>query len=208
MTETPDKTHTIRAEGSRRALKFMVDHGIRAALAAAGITALLVNIMERKQEARNPFYRVVELTDETEDPEVWGKNFPLQYDGYRRTVDQVRTRFGGSEAVPRTPTEADPRSVVAQSRLEEDPRLKTMWAGYAFSKDFREERGHAYMLDDQTFTERQQVVKQPGTCMHCHASVYVPYKNWRRRPHQRLREDEPDALLRGAKAGQPSGRLH
>ena len=59
--------------------------------------------------------------------------------------------------MPRTPTQADPRSVVAQSRLEEDPRLKTMWAGYAFAKDFREERGHAYMLDDQTFTERQQV---------------------------------------------------
>ena len=51
-----------------------------------------------------------------------------------------------------------------------------MWAGYAFAKDFREERGHAYMLDDQTFTERQQVAQQPGTCIHCHASVYVPYK--------------------------------
>jgi nitrite reductase (cytochrome c-552) len=51
-----------------------------------------------------------------------------------------------------------------------------MWAGYAFSKDFREERGHAYMLDDQTFTERQQVVKQPGTCMQCHASIYIPYR--------------------------------
>ncbi|MGH9603895.1 MAG: ammonia-forming cytochrome c nitrite reductase subunit c552, partial [Terriglobales bacterium] len=147
-----------------------------AAIAAAVTTGLLVNIFERKQEARNPFYRVVELTDETEDPALWGKNFPLQYDGYKRTVDQVRTRFGGSEAVPRTPTQADPRSVVAQSRLEEDPRLKTMWAGYAFARDFREERGHAYMLDDQTFTGRQQVVKQPGTCMHCHASVYVPYR--------------------------------
>ena len=31
------------------------------------------------------------------------------------------------------------------------------------------------MLDDQTFTERQRVTKQPGTCLHCHASVYVPY---------------------------------
>jgi nitrite reductase (cytochrome c-552) len=88
----------------------------------------------------------------------------------------VRTRFGGSEAVPRTPSKVDPRSVVAQSRLEEDPRLETMWAGYAFSKDFREERGHAYMLDDQTFTERQQVAAQPGTCMHCHASVYPVYR--------------------------------
>ena len=152
---------------------------IVAALAAAAalvVAALLVNIFQRQQEARNPFYRVVELNDETDDPDVWGKNFPLQYDGYKRTVDQVRTRYGGSEAVPRTPTSADPRSIVAQSRLEEDPRLKTMWAGYPFSRDFREERGHAYMLEDQTFTERQQAASQPGACMHCHASVYVPYR--------------------------------
>ena len=176
MTDSSNNTATDKSRGKGRALKLIVITAFIAALAAAGITALLVNIMERKQEARNPFYRVVELTDDTEDPEAWGKNFPLQYDGYRRTVDQVRTRFGGSEAVQRTPTEVDPRSVVAQSRLEEDPRLKTMWAGYAFATDFREERGHSYMLDDQTFTERQQVIKQPGTCMHCHASVYVPYK--------------------------------
>lgn len=148
---------------------------IGAALAAVGGTALLVNIMERKQEAKNPFYRVVEITDETIDPEVWGKDFPFQYDGYKRTVDMQRTRFGGSEAFPRTPSEADPRSIVARSKLEQDPRLKTMWAGYAFSKDYRELRGHAYMLEDQTYTERQQV-SQPGTCLHCHASVYVPYK--------------------------------
>lgn len=145
------------------------------ALSIIGL-ALLTNIFERKQEARSPFFSVVELTDDTTDPEIWGKNFPLQYDSYKRTVDQVRTRFGGSEAVHQTPKQADPRSIVAQSRLEEDPRLKTMWDGYAFAVDFREERGHAYMLDDQTFTERQQVTKQPGTCINCHASAYAAYK--------------------------------
>ena len=147
-----------------------------AAFAAVGVTALLVNIMEHKQEARNPFFRVVELDDDTEDPAVWGKNFPIQYDTYKRTVDMVRTKFGGSEALPRTPTEKDPRTQVTTSKIEEDPRLKRMWLGYAFAVDFREERGHAYMLDDQTFTERQQVVKQPGTCMNCHASTYVAMK--------------------------------
>src|SRR5512134_3886940 len=101
------------------------------AAVTVGVLALLVNIMERKQEARNPFFRVVELTDDTEDPAVWGKNFPSQYDSYQRTVDQKRTRYGGSEALPRTPSEADPRSIVAQSRLEADPRLRIMWAGYA-----------------------------------------------------------------------------
>ena len=161
--------------GRSRSLRFI---GLVAFIVLATVfgLALLVNIFQRKQEARNPFFRVVELNDDTVDPAVWGKNFPLQYDDYLKTTDQVRTRYGGSEAEPRTPTQADPRSVVAQSRLEEDPRLKTMWAGYAFAKDFREERGHAYMLDDQTFTERQQVAKQPGTCINCHASVYTAYK--------------------------------
>lgn len=145
------------------------------AVAILGL-ALLTNIMERKEEGRNPFYRVVELNDDISDPAVWGKNFPQQYDSYLRTVDQVRTRYGGSEALPRAPSEADPRSFVAQSRIEEDPRLITMWDGYAFAVDFREERGHAYMLEDQTFTERQAVTKQPGTCINCHASAYNAYK--------------------------------
>ncbi len=149
---------------------------IAGGLATIAATFLLINIFERKQEAKNPFFRVVELTDEIEDPAIWGKNFPLQFDAYLRTVDQVRTRFGGSEALPQTPTDADPRAKVAQSRLEEDPRLKTFWAGYAFSVDFRKKRGHAYMLEDQTFTQRVQEFKQPGTCLHCHASVYLPYK--------------------------------
>ncbi len=175
-----DKTKDSAAEnkGARRSKSLVFLGGIvaLAAVVTFGLVGLLVSIFEHKQEARNPFFRVVELTDETEDPAVWGKNFPLQYDDYLRTVDMQRTRFGGSEALPRTPTEADPRSVVAQSKLEDDPRLKTMWAGYAFSVDFREERGHAYMLEDQTYTARQQAAPQPGTCLHCHASVYVPYR--------------------------------
>ncbi len=144
-------------------------------IGAVGGAALLANIMERRQEARNPFYRVVALEDTTTDPATWGKNFPQQYDAYLRTVDQQRTRYGGSEALPHPPTAADPRSVLAQSRLEEDPRLKEFWSGYAFSHDFREERGHAYMLADQQFTKRQQFSAQPGTCLNCHASMYSTY---------------------------------
>ncbi len=146
-----------------------------AAVAVLALAALLTNVFERRQEARNPFVRVVELTDTTEDAAVWGQNFPTQYDDYQRTTDQVRTRYGGSEGVPVTPTDVDPRSVVAQSRLEEDPRLKEMWSGYAFAADFREERGHAYMLIDQQLTGRQRVVKQPGACLNCHGSMVVPW---------------------------------
>ncbi len=142
-------------------------------LAAIAAGALLRDITRKQDEARNPFYRVVALTDTTTDAAEWGKNFPLQYDGYLRTADMQRTRYGGSEAMPHVPTTLDPRDTVSQSRLKEDPRLVQMWAGYAFAKDFREERGHAYMLTDQMYTERQQVAKQPGTCINCHASTYA-----------------------------------
>jgi nitrite reductase (cytochrome c-552) len=145
-----------------------------AALAAIAIAALLVNIFEHRQEAKNPFYRVVELNDTIDDPATWGKDFPMQYDLYLRTVDQERTRYGGSEALPHSPTGADPRTIVSRSKLDDDERLKEMWAGYAFSLDYREKRGHAYMLEDQTFTGRQQA-KPPGTCLNCHASMVVTY---------------------------------
>ncbi|HET8623467.1 MAG TPA: ammonia-forming cytochrome c nitrite reductase subunit c552 [Gemmatimonadales bacterium] len=175
MTEPPDSSSDVRP-AARRTARWIVIAAVSSALAALALGALLTNIFERKQEARNPFYRVVELTDSTIDPAIWGKNFPQQYDDYRKTVDMVHTRYGGSEGTPRNPTAIDPRRVVAQSRLEEDPRLMRMWAGYAFARDFREERGHAYMLDDQVFTGRQQAAPQPGACLHCHASMYVAYK--------------------------------
>ena len=147
---------------------------ILAAISTLAVTALLINIFERKQEARNPFYRVVELNDTIDDPAIWGKDFPLQYDLYLRTVDMQRTKYGGSEAMPHSPTQADPRSVVARSKLEQDPRLKIIWAGYAFSADYRERRGHAYMLDDQTFTERQKF-NPPAMCINCHASLVTTF---------------------------------
>ena len=158
----------------RRSRRLFATVIVLAAVASIAVTALLINIFERKQEAKNPFYRVVELNDTIDDPATWAKNFPMQYDLYTRTVDMQRTKYGGSEAMPHSPTEADPRSVVARSKLQEDPRLKTIWAGYAFSADYRERRGHAYMLEDQTFTERQKF-NPPAMCINCHASLVTTF---------------------------------
>lgn len=166
----------VKSKSSKMTFGFLVLLIIITATAVFTVTTLLISIFQHKQEQLNPFFRVVELKDDTIDPEVWGKNFPQQYDMYKQTVDMERTRYGGSEAMPRIPTKEDPRKSVSSSRLDTDPRLKTIWAGYPFAIDFREERGHAYMLDDQTFTERQRVVKQPGACLNCHASMYVAYK--------------------------------
>lgn len=166
----------VESRAPRFRTRTLMAVAIVTAAIAVLVTALLVNIFERKSEARQPFFRVVEITDDTTDPAVWGRNFPMHYDDYRKTVDMTRTRYGGSEAIPREATAGDPRKATSQSRLDEDPRLRTMWAGYPFAVDFREERGHAYMLEDQLFTERQQVARQPGACANCHASMYVAYK--------------------------------
>ncbi|HSN53442.1 MAG TPA: ammonia-forming cytochrome c nitrite reductase subunit c552, partial [Candidatus Sulfomarinibacteraceae bacterium] len=103
------------------------------------VTFVLVTMFERKQEARTPFVRAVEVGEVSTDPAPWGANWPHQYDGWRSTAGDKF--YGGSSALP-------------QSKLETYPWLKRLYANYAFSIDYREARGHAYMLYDQGVTER------------------------------------------------------
>src|SRR5579862_1897283 len=93
-----------KPSGNRRWLLITL---VVSAVAVFAVTALLINIFERKQEAKNPYYRVVELNDTIADPATWGKDFPMQYDLYQRTIDMQRTKYGGSEALPHSPTQAD-----------------------------------------------------------------------------------------------------
>lgn len=133
--------------------------------ASALITALLINISERKAEAKNQFVRLVDVTADDTDPEKWGINWPKQYESYKLTALATRTRFGGhggSEALP-------------EEKIERDPWLKRIFKGYAFSIDYRDRRGHAYMLKDQEMTKRLSK-PQTGSCLHCHASVMPLYR--------------------------------
>ena len=136
-----------------------------AGLLAALVLALNANIAARKQEAKQTSFQVVALDEKTVDPAIWGKNYPRQYDAYLRTEENYGTRFGGagSEAVP-------------ISKLKADPRLLSLFDGYAFSIDYNQRRGHAHMLDDQRVTKRVTERKQPGSCLHCHASNTVAYR--------------------------------
>jgi nitrite reductase (cytochrome c-552) len=131
---------------------------------AAGTVAVLLlmqNIFTRQREAEQVVFKLVDLNENTIDPALWGKNFPRQYDGYVRTVDIERTKHGGSEAF---------------QKLNVDPVWRIIFDGYPFSVDYREERGHAYMLTDQEETERVKLFKQYGNCLHCHASVIPAYR--------------------------------
>ncbi len=135
------------------------------ALAAAGVTALLMNVSERKAERRMGYARTVSLTEDDTDPAKWATDFPIQYDLYKKTALRTATRFGGhagSEALP-------------EEKIERDPWLERMFRGYAFSIDYRDRRGHAYMLHDQENTKRL-TKPQSGSCLHCHASVMPLYR--------------------------------
>ena len=135
------------------------------AIVTALLVALLMNINQRKDEAKSPNFKLVDLTEDDTDPAKWGINFPKQYDGYQRTAIATRTRFGGhggSEAMP-------------DEKIERDPWLKRMFLGYAFAIDYRDRRGHAYMLSDQEDTLRQ-TKPQSGSCLHCHASIMPLYR--------------------------------
>lgn len=144
--------------------KYLLAMGVTVVFTAL-VTGLLVSIFERKAEGRNPFPRKIEVTENDTDPKKWGVNWPRQYDSYLKTAISTRTRFGGhggSEALP-------------AQKIERDPWLKKMFLGYAFSIDYRDRRGHAYMLSDQEETLRQ-TKPQSGSCLHCHASVMPLYR--------------------------------
>jgi len=154
---------------SKRGLLIALVAGVFA-LVAVGVAALLVNIAERKEQAKHAFVKLVEVTENDVDPAKWGTNWPREYDGYKRTAEPTSTKYGGgrgaSEGQP-TPEKAD-----------RDPWLKRIFAGYLFAVDYRDRRGHAFMLFDQEQTKRNVPAegKQSGNCLHCHASIMPLYK--------------------------------
>ena len=140
------------------------------AVAAVGAAALLVNIAERKEQAKHAFVKLVDVTENDVDAAKWGKNWPREYDGYQRTAEPTSTKYGGAAGA----SESQP----APEKAERDPWLKRVFAGYLFAVDYRDRRGHAFMLFDQEVTKRNVPAenKQSGNCLHCHGSIMPLYR--------------------------------
>src|SRR5512140_1119743 len=139
-------------------------------VATGAVTALLVNIFERKQEAKEPFLKLVQVTEDDVDPQKWGVNWPREYDGYLRTSEPTRTKYGGGLA--------GPEGTLPPEKADRDPWLRRIFAGYLFAVDYRDRRGHAFMLQDQEVTKRNVPAenKQSGNCLHCHGSIMPLYR--------------------------------
>ena len=127
-------TRSSRAPPSRdrrrRSAALLVGIVVLCALLVFVVAGLLTSIFERKQEARNPYVRLVEVSEETTDPAPWGVNWPREYDDYRRTAEPTKTRFGGSESLARGEgrcvpvAHPDVRRVRVRARLSGSTRAR------------------------------------------------------------------------------------
>lgn len=160
---TPPDPNNDPAHGARVRLRpaMLVGLLLATAVGTLVVALVLVTMFEHKMDARTPFVRVVELDETSVDPAPWGLNWPHHFDQYLATAGD--RFYGGSSA-------------LSESKLTIYPWLGRLYAGYAFSIDYREARGHAYMLYDQVVTERVHQRPQAGACLHCHGSVNVLYR--------------------------------
>jgi nitrite reductase (cytochrome c-552) len=119
---------------------------------------LASSIVERRSEAQLYFQMVSPIPEWAPDNKVWGANFPRQYETYKKTLNaDFRSKYGGSEMI---------------DYLEKYPELVVMWAGYPFSRDYNQGRGHYYSVADIQNTLRT-TGPMPATCWTC-KSTDVP----------------------------------
>jgi len=120
---------------------------------------LASSVIERRAEA--VFAYTPQVKHEPTEPrnEVWGKNFPREYQSYMKTKDTLfASKYNGSAMIV---------------MLEVDPRLVVLWAGYGFSKDYNQGRGHMHAVEDIQKTLRTgapvdgKKSPMPNTCWTC-----------------------------------------
>lgn len=119
---------------------------------------LASSIVERRSEAQLYFQMINPIPDWEPDNAVWGENFPRQYESYMQTADTTfESKYAGAAMI---------------DYLEKYPEMVVMWAGYAFSKDYNQGRGHYYAVKDIHNTLRT-TGPMAATCWTC-KSTDVP----------------------------------
>ncbi len=120
---------------------------------------LASSISERRAEAKFAYSPKVKIKDFEPRNEVWGENYPTEYNSYMSTKDSTfQSKYNGGKAI---------------DMLEIDPRLVVLWAGYGFSKDYNQGRGHYYAIEDLRNTLRtggptsDKDGPMPSTCWTC-----------------------------------------
>ncbi len=128
---------------------------------AATLVGVLTFVKNQPPQQR-AFEPLVKIKPMEPDSALWGENFPNQWSTYQKTAtNNIDTTYGGSSQF---------------SWLERDPRQKILFAGYPFSKDYNDDRGHMNALSDVRKTKRlvlshdDETKTTHATCYSCKSS--------------------------------------
>ncbi len=142
--------------------KPIIGWGIFAAVMVAVflLGLLAASITERRAEIATLFNnKKVEITGIESRNEVWGENYPREYNTWKKTADMdFRSKHLGN---------------MPEDVLENRPEMVVLWAGYAFAQDYSAPRGHMHALEDIRATLRtgspdsNTKDMQPSTCWTC-----------------------------------------
>jgi nitrite reductase (cytochrome c-552) len=120
---------------------------------------LAASIIERRTEADLILKPQIAIDENEPRNEIWGQNYPKEYNSYMQTADTgFKSLYNGNCKI---------------DMLEKYPELVVLWAGYAFSKEYNQARGHYYALTDIYDILRTGGPKdahdgpQPNTCWTC-----------------------------------------
>jgi nitrite reductase (cytochrome c-552) len=120
---------------------------------------LASSIVERRLEAAYVNVPKNEISQFEPRNEVWGENYPREFQSYYGTADTTfQSKYNGS---------------VMIDMLERHPEMVVLWAGYGFSKDYTQGRGHYYAVKDIHETLRtggptgSGPEPMPSTCWTC-----------------------------------------
>ena len=120
---------------------------------------LASSIMERSSESQFAYTPKVTIKENESRNHIWGENFPREYQSYLQNNDSsFKSAYNGNAMI---------------DMLEVDPRLVVLWAGYGFSKDYNQGRGHTYAVSDIHNTLRtggptgNDDGPMPSTCWTC-----------------------------------------
>jgi len=129
-------------------------------VAAVFILGLVASsIVERRSEARYAYRPPTGVKQYEADNSVWGQFYPREYQTFLKTADtSFQSLHAGNKPI---------------DILKTDPEMVILWAGYSFSKDYWQARGHYWAVDDIRNTLRTgspmtpDAGPQPGTCWTC-----------------------------------------
>ncbi|MDR0835398.1 MAG: ammonia-forming cytochrome c nitrite reductase [Tannerella sp.] len=121
---------------------------------------LAASITERRAEVATLYgNKKVDIKGIEARSEIWGENFPREYETWKRTADMdFRSKHQGN---------------MESDVLEARPDMVVLWAGYAFAKDYKAPRGHKHAIEDNVASLRTGTPTntgdgpQPATCWTC-----------------------------------------